>query len=141
MSVPVWPTELPQHVRVDAFGSGPRDGRLVTTVETGPPKVRRRGIGVRPLSAAIDVQLDGYARFERFWLEETRGGVLPFWMPDVVLDGVGLATDAGDGLTDEAGHPLALTAWALVQFAQAAPAYAAVGGPNFRISFTLSVLP
>ena len=38
----VWPVGLPQQVAVTGYQGAPRDNRIDTKMETGPPKSRRR---------------------------------------------------------------------------------------------------
>lgn len=144
MPFAVWPTELPNFVQSSGFSSGPRDNRLVTTMEKGPPKVRNRGRGVKPISYTIIVNGDGLARFEQFWEEEIGYGVLPFWKTNPVVDGVPLWDESGnpiDPLTTEDDEELTVSSWLLLQMAQEAPSYSAYGGWNFNITIQVIALP
>jgi hypothetical protein len=141
MTVPFWPSELLQTVYVDGYQSSPAGGRLGTSMEAGPDKQRRRGPKLRPLSGTIRLDPDERARFERFWDEEIDGGTLPFWFPDIHLGGFALATESGLVLTTETDRPVEIDSWWLVQMAKEDPAYSAVSGLLFNVSFKLVVLP
>ncbi|MEZ0253573.1 MAG: hypothetical protein ACAH20_21885, partial [Methylobacteriaceae bacterium] len=94
MTIPVWPTDLPQRVLADSYSEGLGNGRLRTAMETGLPKMRRRfTLAARPVSAAFRVSADGKARIERFFNEETGGGTLPFLMPDQTHDALALTNE------------------------------------------------
>lgn len=143
MSIPVWPSDLPQRFLRDGFSRTLADGRLSTKMERGPAK-RRRGssAAVVPVTAAIDVPVDLAARFERFWDEDTAGGSLPFLLPDQLLDGLPLQADLGIPLLDPKGLPILATSWWLAIFAgDQAPSIKNVAGAWFRVSFAIEVLP
>lgn len=143
MSVLYWPSDLPQEVLAKDFSASPRDGRLAARTDTGPGRVRRRTSGaVAPVACRIITTWDGRMRFERFWNEETRGGVLPFLIRDQLLDGLPLGDEGGDTVTTEDDDILLIPAWWLVQFAtQAAPVWTAEGSPWLTCRFSLNVLP
>ena len=78
---------------------------------------------------------------DRFWLEELRGGTLPFIFPGQILNNTPLLDEDGDALTDEDDVPLLVAECWLVQFAEA---------PNFRprhrsviwtVPLSLNILP
>lgn len=81
------------------------------------------------------------ARLERFWLEETAGGSLPFLMPDQTRDALALITEADIQILDDQGRPLINTAWWLVMFGDSPPQQQVVSGLIYKASFSLSVLP
>ncbi|WP_430914067.1 hypothetical protein [Methylobacterium sp. sgz302541] len=142
MSIPFWPSDLPQRVSRNGFGETFRDGRLRTAMEAGPPKMRRRfSSAVRPIQASIEVTVDGKARLERFWSEEAAGGTLPFLMPDQTLDGLALTDGDGIQLLDDQGRPLVNTNWWLAMFGDSAPSVQNMGWIWYRVSFPLMVLP
>ena len=140
MAVPVWPVELPQKVLHDGYSERPVDGRLRTQTDFGPGKVRRRySSAARPVSCAILVPDTLVARFDRFWNEETSGGVMPFIMPDQIFNGAFLLDNFGNQITDQNGNPLLVSAFWLVRFGDA-PTTTCVGA-WFNIAFQIMVLP
>ena len=142
MTVPVWPTDLPQRFLQDGYSEEVADGRLRQTMDKGPTKVRRRtSAAVRKVSCSMMVDYNGRARFTRFWDEEVAFGALPFWVPDQFLDGAELATADGDLLLTEADAPILISSWWLVMFGDGAAAFAPIEGGRWRISFDLEILP
>lgn len=141
MTIPVWPVDLPQRVLVQGFQSSVRGNRLTTAPEIGPVKQRRRGPAVRPVTCAITVEMDGRARFDRFYEEDLNFGVTPFLIPDQQVDGNMLSDEVWNALLDDNGSLLIAESWWLVQFAQDQPAVSAPDGLIFTIQFGLVVLP
>lgn len=143
MSIPVWPTDLPQRVLRGGFERTLADSRLSTKMETGPSKRRRRSSSaVAPVAAAIAVSADLAARFERFWDEDTGGGALPFLMPDQIVDGLPLQAAPGIPLLTSTDAPVLAASWWLAMFAgDQAPTIVNTAGAWFRISFRIEVLP
>lgn len=140
--IPRWPTDLPQRLSRDGFGEGFADGRLQTEMESGVPKTRRRfSAAIRPIQASIDVPIDGKARLMRFWDEETGGGSVPFLIPDTTMNGAPLLAGGGLVLTDEQDRPLLVESWHLCVFGKTPPSSQNLGGPWYRVTFSLSVLP
>lgn len=154
----VWPAELPQHPLQEGFLKTFGDGRLRTSMENGPPKVRRRfSSAVRPISATFRMSLDQHARLERFWYEDTIGGSLPFLIPDPVYDGSILIASDGSPITcpdgnsmlvdgnvvpETLGGVITLTAWWLVLFGEQPPSAPTRNrGLSWQVSITLSVMP
>lgn len=121
MTPPVWPAapELPYLPSWIARGSFTRqvgDGRISTAMEVGRPKLRRR-ITLAPSTLIFTLLLSSpqRGRLERWWDDDTAGGVLPFLIPAPDRDGVPLLI--GDApLLNEAGTPLLIEAWSTVQF-------------------------
>ncbi|MGX9443856.1 hypothetical protein ACWX0K_14940 [Nitrobacteraceae bacterium UC4446_H13] len=142
MTVPIWPSDLPQQVLVSGFTASARGNRLVTAPDSGPPKQRRRGPLLRPVQASIFVNQDERSRFDRFFDEEVIGGTQPFLIPDQNTDGLDLFSDTfGQQLQDENGVPLLIESWWLVQFGQSQPSVVAASGFLYTIQFDLIVLP
>ncbi|WP_296741449.1 hypothetical protein [Mesorhizobium sp.] len=141
MSVPVWPSDLPQYVLVDGFQSGPRGNRLRTAMDTGPGKMRRRGAKTKPVSCSITMEPDDLARFYRFYEDDTLNGTLPFLFPDHQFDGLALADESGVPLLTETDVPLLIESWWLVQFGENEPADTYTDGLIARVEFDLLVLP
>ena len=140
--IPVWPADLPQRLLQEGYSYGFADGRLKTAVESGPPKMRRRfSVSPRPVTGQFLGSENDMARLERFWLEETGGGALPFLMPDQTRDALPLVTEGGVQLLDDQGSPLINTAWWLVMFGDTPPQKQVASGAIYRISLTFTVLP
>lgn len=142
MSVPVWPSRLPQAVLQEGFSVGFGDGRLKTGMDAGPGKSRRRFSAVaRPVTASFVIRLDQLPILETFFDEQIAGGALPFFLPDQVHAGL---------LSDENGVPLltdtldtievAYMPW-LVKIGDQPPVVVPFGALHWRVSFTLMVMP
>jgi hypothetical protein len=135
-----WPVDLPQRVLRAGYSEGLPDGRLRTKTDAGPGKVRlATGAAVRVVACQIKGDLDMKARVERFWREETRGGVLPFLIPHQTFDGAPLLTGSGAPLLTQGDVPILVAATWLVRFGDAS----AFTRPAVRhaFPFTLEVLP
>lgn len=141
--IPYWPSDLPQRVLADNFSEGLADGRLRTSMETGPGKSRRRfSAAPKPVAAAFKVSPDEKARLERFWDEEIAGGALPFLIADQTRDGLILLAEPGVQLLDDLGRPLILTAWWLVLASDSPPAFTTRNrGLSYTATFPLTVMP
>lgn len=141
MTIPVWPSTLPQRVLRDGYSEKLRDGRMFSRTQSGPGKVRRRySSAVLPVSASLIIDEAQKARFERFWIEETAGGVLPFSMPDQTHDGLPVLLGDGTPWLGDDDLPVLVTANWLVRFAQEAPQITP-WGLQFMAAFQLEVLP
>lgn len=142
MTVPFWPSDLPQRMLQEGYSEGSRDGRLFQAMEKGPPKVRRRTrLAIKPVQMTTIVDFDGKARLERFFEEETGGGSLPFFFPDQSADGFGISDDLGGALLTVDDEPLIIESWWLVMFAEEPPTYPPEGGLYFKPTFSLVILP
>ncbi|KTR07332.1 hypothetical protein NS365_04550 [Aureimonas ureilytica] len=88
MAVSVWPASLPQCFLLGTTNEAIGDGRIVSSMDVGPAKLRRR-------SSAMPGALSGRFRFTRAQLAVARdflevtllGGVLPFRFPAQSKDG------------------------------------------------------
>jgi hypothetical protein len=139
---PVWPSELPQRPTQQGFSRGVGDGRLITPMGKGPPKVRRRySAVVKPIRAVMHLSTDQFYRWERFWEEDTEGGTLPFLIIDPMAHGQPLLVSPGVPLLTEAGVPILISSWWLVMFGEAEPQTIPVGGLDYSITFSLNVMP
>lgn len=142
MTIAVWPADLPQKLITDGYSYSFADGRLKTAMDAGPPKMRRRfSSAVRPAAGQFYGSADDMARLERFWMEETGGGALPFVLPDQNSDGLGLQADDGTQLLDDHGQPLINTASWLALFGETPPQRQVVSGLIWKAAFTLTILP
>lgn len=144
MTVPVWPTDLPRPER-DTWGAEQQDARQRRQNDAGPPGFRRRfSKAAKKVSLSVQLSRDLKAVFDRFFDEDTKGGSLPFWMPDPTTDGWYLLTSSGErllisgGVND--GKPLLIAALWLCSFGEQMPRETVVGR-EFRISFSLVVYP
>lgn len=140
MAIPVWPSELPQKFNIDGYSEKLRDGRLLTKTSAGPGKARLRfSAAVIPVAATMRLDYDAKARFERFWNEDTKGGVLAFLLPDQTHDGLPVLSGY-EPLLDSAGNPIVMVSEWLAMFGQEAPTLTP-WGVEFMASFTLNVMP
>lgn len=141
MTYPNWPAELPQRVMVDGFSQSIDDTRAFTEMDAGPPKVRSRGIQVESISCQMIIDAGQFARFKRFWKEEVGKGVLPFLIPDQVLDGLPVLDQDGLPVLNDAGDPVLGTYNWLATFGREAPQISSRSRTWFALSFTLLVQP
>lgn len=118
----IWPTDLPQSMLVEGFETNQRDGRLRSSTDIGPPKMRpRTSAAIKPVSGVIRCTQDQTARLERFWAEDTRGGILPFMIPAQVFNNAWLLTDDGSPLLTDDGEQILIEDWWLALFAEPPP--------------------
>ena len=102
-----WPHDLPQHVDRQGYRYQPGDGRLKSTTDTGGGKVRRRDSNPPSIvTAPITLSAIQKSRLERFWEQDTSGGVKPFWFPAVAEHGNNLTDDLDVQITTEVGEPI-----------------------------------
>lgn len=142
MALPHWPAELPQRVMHPGFSERMPDGRLFSRMDSGPGKSRRRySSAAQGVAARILVDIDQKARFERFWNEETKGGVLPFIMPDQTHDNIDLAISSGEIADTQGDVDLVIASNWLVLFGEDAPTVSIVSGTVYAIDFSLKVMP
>lgn len=141
MAALVWPPELPQRVLRENYRETLADGRLFSSMDGGPPKRRRRFTSAPgKVEAKILVEADRFARFKRFWTEETRGGILPFALADQIFDGAPVLTASGAPLLTADGAPVLSAAIWLVCFDKQPPVVTPWGA-LFEVSFALVILP
>jgi hypothetical protein len=141
MTIPAWPTALPQSVITDGYSERMRDGRAFAQTSSGVGKGRRRySSAVMPVSCAAVMTYAQKSRFETFWAEDTGGGVLPFTIRDQSHDGHPLLDENGDPVLDEDDEPIIISATWLVRFGRDPPQIAP-WGLNWMVSFQLDVLP
>ena len=137
-----WPSLLPQKVLKSGYSEPLRDGRLLSRPDFGPGKSRRRYS-----SAAQEVQCQLYlstvekGRLESFYYEITKGGVLPFLIPDQTRHGLEVMVEPWNMLLVSPGVPLLVSAWWLARFGIQPPTIQAMGGRYYQINFALTVLP
>lgn len=140
MSMPSWPVELKKPL-ADGFQQAREDNRRLLRAERGPPRVRR---GSSKASEAVSVAFylshDQRARFDRFHIEETEEGALPFLVPAWGVDNHDLWTADGLNLLTHDDVPLLIASTWVCLFGQTMPSVVAMG-VEWRISFDLVILP
>ncbi|MGE6741715.1 hypothetical protein ACQKGC_15690 [Allorhizobium pseudoryzae] len=140
MTIFYWPTDLPKPER-NTWSASYTDPRLRRAAEAPTPAYRRRFSSVaRPVQLSMLLDRNLKAVFERFYEETTAYGSLPFYMPDPTTDGWALLASDGRPLLTSAGVPLLLAARWLCLFGDTPPSEVVVG-VEFRISFSVSVMP
>lgn len=141
MSYPVWPESLVQFERA-GWQRQPQEARRRRQGDAGPPAYRRRFSAVsRTVSLAVVTDRTGKAIFDRFYEEDCAFGSRLFWMPDPSTNGWGLLQSDGLQLLDGTGRPLLLAARWLCSFGDELPVETIVGQTDFRIAFTVVVMP
>lgn len=76
--MPSWPATLPA-IEKEGYSETPPDTSISTTMEAGPPKVRRRAsAGVRKLIAPLTLSKAQTQILDDFYVTTLAGGVLPF---------------------------------------------------------------
>lgn len=138
-----WPDDLPWEMRRDGFARPTADARERRSADDGPGRLRRRlGVALRPFQGAIDLAPHEWARLERFWDEDTRGGVLPFWFRNPLRFGLPLSCGPGRlPLLTADGRSIRIESWLLCQFGEQAPQPAPIAGGRLRVSLALVELP
>jgi hypothetical protein len=139
----MWPADLPQRPSVSGFSKRVAETRLMTPMDAGPPKVRRRiTAAVRPVSVQFDARMSGVARFERFWEEEAKYGAEPFLLTDPLRNETPILETGGlPVITPEEEAILVVSYW-LCLFGEGAPTIQPLNsGVWFSISFQLNVMP
>ena len=139
MSVPYWPTDLPSPTRA-GYQSQRGDTRL--TRKASGPLGYRSLFSNAPTVVGLNLELtrDLKAVFDGFYDDLTRGGILPFWMPDPTTDGWALLSDQGQPLIGIDDAPVLLSAYELCIFDAETPSEA-ISGARFNISFRIAALP
>lgn len=138
-----WPDEVPWRMRRDGFSFAWGETRTRTEASAGPGRLRRRAsVAIRPISGVLDLSPAEYARLERFWDEDTGGGVLPFWFRHPLRFSLPLVSGAAQlPLLTAAGAPLLIEAWLLCQFGEQPGDPSPLPGGRLRVSLTFAVLP
>ena len=140
MTMPSWPSELLRPL-VDGFQQGREDNRLIARADRGPPRVRR---GMSKATEAVGVAFycsaDQRARFDRFHIDETELGALPFLVPGWGIDNHDRLAAEGLNLLTHEDVPLLIAATWVCLFGQTTPSVVPMG-LEWRISFDLVILP
>lgn len=139
----IWPAELPSTPQIQGTTKSLGDGRQISKVTTGVGKRRAFWQGVRPIQCSFNMSTDQWKRFERFWEEDTLGGVAPFWIANAVENNAILTDESGSPLlTADGGIPVLDAAYDLAQFGSGAPQINESYTTSYhRITFTIEVLP
>lgn len=140
MTILTWPSELDRPER-DTFSEAWADPRMKRRGETGGPRYRRRFSAVpKMVSMSLFCSRMQKGVFDRFFEQDCNFGSRLFWMPDPTTDGWPLLTPDGKYLLNENGVKLLMSAQWLCVFGDDVPVSKPVG-INFRISFSIAVLP
>jgi len=103
MSIPTWPSVLPQDFQIDGYNETLPDVTIRTKMDAGPAKVRRRfTTNVRPIKCKLKVTDTQYVALASFYQNDCAGGALSFiWaIKDPVLVALfpALITDVVNGI-------------------------------------------
>jgi len=83
MSVPTWPTTLPQSMLMSGYGGSPGDNQLRSNMDVGPAKVRRRSTAApRKETGNVILSRDQLATFREFYDDILLSGALRFTWHD-----------------------------------------------------------
>jgi len=119
MSVPVWPTELPQQLFVNGYSQSFAETTIKSDMDAGPAKVRRRfTAGIEPISGKMVMTAAQLTMLETFYNTTLLGGSLRFsWT-----------------------KPPAHTAACEMRFTES-PSWTAVEPEVYEVSLSLEILP
>lgn len=83
MTIPSWPSGLPQILLRDGFSETSPDNRLRSEVDVGPARLRRRASRApSALQGQIAISREDLETLLKpFIADDTAGGVLPFYFP------------------------------------------------------------
>jgi len=83
MSIPAWPTTLPQRLQRNNYGESPGENQLRSNMDAGPAKMRRRATSApRKISGTILLSLAELAYFKTFYITTLLDGTLRFTWND-----------------------------------------------------------
>jgi hypothetical protein len=118
MANATWPGTLPAYVFEQGYSEKLNDQTLESSVEVGPPKIRRRYTKqIRSFTVQMRLTVDQKATFEGFWQTTLLGGSLPFdWV-----------------------HPLTRSSTTF-RFRKPAPSFTSIGGADSVVSFTMETV-
>lgn len=142
MSIPAWPSELPEPLRAD-YAEQSGEGRTMFRPDAGPPRIRQRFAAVvDDVPYSISVERWKLGLFDKFYGETLKNGTLPFTMPSPLIDGFAILDEDGVPLLDENDVPLLFGETMLVMFAdQGLPARSQIDVEEYRVRFRLMRLP
>lgn len=79
MTRPIWPPSLPQYVQEGGYNEKLPDQKIESTMDSGPPKNRRRfSTNWRPFAFSIKMTPEQAVVFEYFYETTLLGGTLAF---------------------------------------------------------------
>ena len=141
MPVEQWPSTLPQRAVKSNYSESVRDGRQMPQPDVGPPMTRNRmASAARTISLSFIMTAAQTTYLDYFWKVTLRGGVKPFTIRDMRLDGLPLTDENGEILVDENGNILTHTAFWFVLFGEK-PTYTPLGGSYWNVALTVVDLP
>ena len=115
---------------------------MKTPPEVGPVKLRPRfSSAPAPVVGQMRCTLNEKARMERFWNEDTSGGVLPFVFPDQVYNNTILMTEEGEPILTEDDEIILVESWWLVQFAEPIQWRPIRGQGSWMAGISLNIMP
>ncbi len=87
MTVPVWPTTLPEELLQRGYNQACPDVSLRTSMEVGPAKVRRRSTAQPyPVKGVVKVDESQLGTLREFYDDDLLGGTLRFsWKEPITL--------------------------------------------------------
>jgi hypothetical protein len=143
MTLPAWPIDELGRPQRAGYGRQAQDGRKRLDSAVGPSRMRRRTSAVVETMRVTLIfdRFDKLRRFERFWDEDTSGGVGLFTMPHPERDNQPLLGDEFEYLLDENGDRILADATALCQFGSEPPQVSNLGVENWQVQFTVVILP
>ncbi len=139
----VWPSNIPSRIERAGASLPYADARKRFETSDGPGRVgKRMSVAVRPISGALNLSAAEHAYLRQFYDMTTKGGVLPFWFPDVERRDMPMLHDRGlTPLLTAGGAPLLISAWQLCQFGPEPPSPQPLAGGRMRVLLSLVVLP
>lgn len=126
MSLPTWPSTLPQVFQQSGYSETPPDLLVRTQMAVGPPLVRRRATaGVRQIKGTmlltVSTLVDQVSILDDFYVTSTFSGAIQFiWTSQRPLDGTVTAEN--------------------LRFSKP-PSYRNVGGTTWEASLELELMP
>lgn len=114
-----WPETLPQRFEPQGFRRGVGDGRLITQMEGGISRVRRRYRAADPMTGTLIMSTEQKVSLIEFVQVTLAGGALTFYFPDPDLTGTMLLCRLGGDM----------------------PSWTAVGPHVWRVAITMEVMP
>ena len=113
-----WPGTLPQFVFEQGYSEKLNDQTMESSVEVGPPKIRRRFTKqIRTFTIEMRFTPTQKETFETFWQDTLLGGSMPFdWV-----------------------HPLT-RASTTFRFRKPAPSYSSIGGSDSIVRLTMETI-
>nr|WP_321511093.1 hypothetical protein [uncultured Celeribacter sp.] len=141
MSIQTWPADLPNPER-KTWQRTSQDVRRKRTPKAGAPSFGR-AYSKAAHTVALSVVLDRNQKaiFDTFFAIDCADGSHLFWMPDPTTDGWPLLTSDGVPLLTGDGAPLLLVAQWLCAWGDDLPVETIEGQVEFRMSFTVIVVP